>query len=148
MNSQTVAVQLSIGIGDSKGGDFQRAKQGRAKIIDTARRLGLTTPLPDTVSLPIGADEVTVIDHTSAYAAFANGGKRVPPYAVVEIFNSRGESIYRHDRDNPPPKQVVPARHVIELVSMMTKVVERGRGRRRQLGPHIQLAGKNGTTNG
>src|SRR6187397_2161501 len=38
----TVAVKLSIGIGDSKGGDFQKAKQGRAKIIDTARRLGIT----------------------------------------------------------------------------------------------------------
>jgi penicillin-binding protein 1A len=144
----TVAVKLSIGIGDSKGGDFQKAKQGRAKIIDTARRLGLTAPLPDTVSLPIGADEVTVIDHTSAYAAFANGGKRVPPYAVVEIFNSRGESIYRHDRDNPAPKQVVPANNVIDLVSMMTKVVEEGTGKRAALGPNIQVAGKTGTTNG
>jgi penicillin-binding protein 1A len=144
----TVAVKLSIGIGDSKGGDFQRAKQGRAKIVDTARRLGITTPLPDTVSLPIGADEVTVIDHTSAYAAFANGGKRVPPYAAVEIFNSHGESIYRHDRDNPPPQQVVPAKNVIDLVSMMTKVVEEGTGKRAQLGPNIQVAGKTGTTNG
>jgi penicillin-binding protein 1A len=144
----TVAVKLSIGIGDSKGGDFQKAKQGRAKIVDTARRLGITTPLPDTVSLPIGADEVTVIDHTSAYAAFANGGKRVPPHAVVEIFNSRGESIYRHDRDNPAPKQVVPAKNVIDLVSMMTKVVEEGTGKRAALGPNIQVAGKTGTTNG
>jgi penicillin-binding protein 1A len=144
----TVAVKLSIGIGDSKGGEFQRAKEGRAKIVDVARRLGLTTPLPDTVSLPIGADEVTVIDHTSAYAAFANGGKRVPPYAAVEIFNSRGESIYRHDRDVPPPKQVVPAKNVIDLVSMMTKVVEEGTGKRAQLGANIQVAGKTGTTNG
>jgi penicillin-binding protein 1A len=144
----TVAVKLSIGIGDSKGGDFQKAKQGRAKIIDTARRLGITTPLPDTVSLPIGADEVTVIDHTSAYAAFANGGKRVPPYAAVEIFNSRGESIYRHDRDNPAPQQAVPAKNVIDLVSMMTKVVEEGTGKRAALGPNIQVAGKTGTTNG
>jgi penicillin-binding protein 1A len=144
----TVAVKLSIGIGDSKGGDFQRAKQGRAKIIDTARRLGITSPLPDTVSLPIGADEVTVMDHTSAYAAFANGGKRVPPYAAVEIFNSRGESVYRHDRDNPPPQQVVPAKSIIDLVSMMTKVVEEGTGKRAQLGENIQVAGKTGTTNG
>ena len=43
----------------------------------------------------------------SAYAVFANGGKRVKPYAAVEIFNSRGEVIYRRDRDNPPPQQVV-----------------------------------------
>lgn len=144
----TVAVKLSIGIGDSKVGDFQKAKQGRAKIINTARLLGITAPLVDTVSLPIGADEVTVIEHTSAYASFANGGKRVPPYAAVEIFNSRGESIYRHDRDNPAPKQVIPAQNIIDLVSMMTHVVEEGTGRRAQLGENIKVAGKTGTTNG
>jgi penicillin-binding protein 1A len=66
----------------------------------------------------------------------------------VEIFNSRGESIYRHDRDNPPPKQVVPAKNVIDLVSMMTKVVEEGTGKRAALGANIQVAGKTGTTNG
>src|SRR5438309_1360221 len=53
----TVAVRLSIMIG--KG----NPKVGRAKIVDTARKMGLRTPLPDTPSLPIGADEVTVLDH-------------------------------------------------------------------------------------
>ena len=38
--------------------------------------MGLTTPLTDTVSLPIGATEVTVLDMTAAYAVFANGGKK------------------------------------------------------------------------
>ena len=69
--------------------------------------MGLTTPLPDTVSLPIGADEVTVIDMASAYTTFANGGLRAPPYSAVEITNSRGEVIYRHDRDAPPPRQII-----------------------------------------
>jgi penicillin-binding protein 1A len=143
----TVAVKLSIGIGDSKAGDFQKAKQGRAKIVNTARLLGITAPLVDTVSLPIGADEVTVMEHTSAYASFANGGKRVPPYAAVEIFNSHGDSIYRHDRDNEPPKQVIPAQNIIDLVSMMTHVVDEGTARRAQLAD-IRVAGKTGTTNG
>ncbi len=39
--------------------------------------MGLRTPLPDTPSLPIGADEVTVLDHTVAFATFPNGGKAV-----------------------------------------------------------------------
>ncbi len=88
------------------------------------------------------------MEHTSAYASFANGGKRVPPYAAVEIFNSRGDSIYRHDRDNPPPKQVIPAQNIIDLVSMMTHVVEEGTARRAQLAENIKVAGKTGTTNG
>ena len=45
--------------------------------------MGLTTPLTDTVSLPIGAAEVNVIDMAAVYAVFANGGKRAQPYAAV-----------------------------------------------------------------
>ena len=82
----TVAVRLSIAIGDGN------PKLGRAKIIATARRLGVTAPLPDTQSLPLGADEVSPMDQATAYSAFANGGKRIKPYAALEIFNSRGET--------------------------------------------------------
>jgi penicillin-binding protein 1A len=100
----TVAVRLSVAIGEAvpvpgHNNMFESAKRGRAKIIETARMMGLTTPLADTVSLPIGAAEVTVIDMASAYSTFANGGLRAPPYTAVEITNSRGEVIYRHDRD-------------------------------------------------
>ena len=78
----TVAVRLSIAIGaaDSIPGHnnvYEEAKRGRAKIIETARKMGIYTPLPDTVSLPIGADDVNVIEMCGAYATFANGGKRV-----------------------------------------------------------------------
>src|SRR6185503_2830247 len=62
----TIAVKLSISIG--KG----NAKVGRAAIVKNARAMGLRTPLPDTPSLPIGADEVTVLDHTVAFATFPN----------------------------------------------------------------------------
>ncbi len=112
----TVAVRLSIAIGEADSvpghnNTFEEAKRGRAKIIETARAMGLTTPLIDTVSLPIGADEVTVIDMASAYCTFANGRLRAPPYAAVEIANSRGEVIYRHDRDAPPLRRIVARRH-------------------------------------
>src|SRR5262249_2558332 len=65
----TVAVKLSIAIG---GGN---PRLGRSRIIETARKMGITTPLPDTPSLPIGADAVTLVEHTVAYAAFPNLGK-------------------------------------------------------------------------
>lgn len=137
----TVAVRLSIAIGNGS------PKAGRAKIIDTARRMGLTTPLPDTVSLPIGADEVTVVDMASAYCTFANGGLRAPPYAAVEIANSRGEVIYRHDRDEPPPHRIIDADTIATMDSMLLQVVQAGTGRRAQL-DNIEVAGKTGTTNG
>ncbi len=148
----TVAVKLSIAIGeaDSRPGHnnvFEAAKRGRAKIVQTARLMGITTPLPDTVSLPIGADEVIPIDMASAYATFANGGRRAPPYAAVEVMNSRGEVIYKHDRDEPALKQIIPLPNILDMITMMKSVVENGTGRRARL-DNIEVAGKTGTTNG
>ena len=137
----TIAVKLSIAIGNGN------SKAGRARIIDTAHRMGLTTPLNDTVSLPVGADEVTAIDMASGYAAFANGGKRVPPYAAIDIRNGRGEVIYRHDRDGPQPQQVVPAADVAVMNNMLTHVVSEGTAQRARL-DRVSVAGKTGTTNG
>ncbi|HYA80415.1 MAG TPA: PBP1A family penicillin-binding protein, partial [Methylocystis sp.] len=138
----TVAVKLSIAIGNGN------PKLGRAKIVETARKLGITAPLEDTPSLPIGADEVSVIEHSAAYAAFVNGGRKTTPYAAVEIDNRRGDVLYRHDRDAPKQEQAVPFEKVVELGSMMRKVVEEGTARRAQLGPGVDVIGKTGTTNG
>lgn len=137
----TVAVRLAIAIGDGS------PKAGRAKITETAKMMGLTTPLPDTVSLPIGADEVTVIDMASAYCTFASDGLRAPPYTAVEIANSSGEVIYRHDLDAPPPRRIIDASTIETMVSMMMQVVLAGTGRRAQLS-NTEVAGKTGTTNG
>jgi penicillin-binding protein 1A len=133
-------VRMSLEIG--KG----NAKAGRAVIVDTAKRMGLTHPLTDSSSLPIGAAEVTAIDMTAAYAVFANGGKRADPYAAWEVRNSSGEVIYRHDRDTPP-KQVLDTRVVHDMNFMLNKVVEEGTGKRAAL-EGIPVAGKTGTTNG
>ncbi len=148
----SVAVKLSIAIGEAypvKGHNnvYEAAKRGRARIVETARRMGITTPLPDTVSLPIGADGVNVMEMAGAYATFANGGKRINPFAAVEITNSHGTVIYQHDRDEPPPKQIFDPKVITEMVSMMKQVVQAGTGTRAQI-QGIDVAGKTGTTNG
>jgi len=138
INSIPVRMSLDIGKGN--------AKAGRALIIDTAKRMGLTHPLTDSSSLPIGAAEVTVLDMAASYAVFANGGKRAEPYAAWEIRNSSGEVIYRHERD-VQPKQVLEKRVVQDMNFMLNKVVEEGTGKRAAL-DGIKAAGKTGTTNG
>jgi penicillin-binding protein 1A len=145
----SVAVKLSIAIGELPGHTnvYESAKRGRAQIVANARKMGITTPLVDTVSLPIGADEVTVIDMVTAYSVFANGGKRIHPFAAVEIMNSRGDVIYRHDRDGPQPKQIFDENKIVEMDGMLKQVVLAGTGRRAQL-EGIEAAGKTGTTNG
>ncbi len=148
----TAAIRLSIKIGEY----YWPAKQayhlgkiatlGRSKIVATARAMGVTTPLVDTVSLPVGADEVKMIDMVAANAVLANGGKRATPYAAIEIHNSQGALIYTHDANAPSPAQVIPADKVAEMNNIMTHVVTEGTGRAAQL-PGIIVAGKTGTTN-
>jgi len=136
----TVAVRLSIAVG---GGN---PKAGRAKIIATAHKMGIRTPLPDSSSLPIGAAEVTVLDHTGAYATFPNLGKAVTPHAVLEIRTPSGPSLWRWDRDGQKPRQVISTQVATEMIYMMNKVVEEGTGKRAML-DGIRTAGKTGTTN-
>ncbi len=143
----TIPVMMSIALGRQTGETHvaRAAKIGRARIIDTARKMGLTTPLTDTVSLPIGAAEVNVLDHTAAYAVFANGGRRAKPIAALEVRNSSGEVIYRADRE-PRGPQVLSTRVVADMNFMLSKVPEEGTGRRAAL-DGIKSAGKTGTTN-
>jgi penicillin-binding protein 1A len=136
----TIAVKLSITIG--KG----NAKTGRGKIVAVARAMGLRTPLPDTPSLPIGADEVTVLDHTVAFATFPNEGKAVVPHALLEVRTITGDVVWRFDRDGPKPRQVMPVKVAHEMAQMMNKAAEEGTGRRAILNG-VRISGKTGTTN-
>jgi penicillin-binding protein 1A len=136
----TVAVRLSQIVGNGN------AKAGRAKIIATARRMGITTPLPDTPSLPIGADAVTVLQHTVAYAAFPNEGKAVAPHTLLEVRTGAGELVWRFDRDGPKPHQALPPQVARDMALMMHSVVEAGTARRARL-DGIPVSGKTGTTN-
>jgi penicillin-binding protein 1A len=136
-----IPVKLSIALGDGN------PKLGRAKIIQTARNFGIWTPLPDTPSLPIGADEVTVLEHAVAYATFPNLGKAVAPHAVLEVRTGTGDAVWRFDRDGKRPEQVIGPKVALDMIGMMNSVVQNGTGRRAQL-DGIQVAGKTGTTNG
>ncbi len=136
-----IPVKLSIALGDGN------AKLGRAKIVQTARNFGIWTPLPDTPSLPIGADEVNVLEHAVAYATFPNLGKAVAPHAALEVRTATGDVVWRFDRDGKRPQQVISPQVAIDMIKMMNSVVEGGTGTRAKL-DGIPTAGKTGTTNG
>jgi penicillin-binding protein 1A len=135
-----IPVKLSIALGNGS------PKIGRAMIKETARKAGLRTPLPDTPSFPIGADEVTVLDHTGGYTMFPNLGKAMTPHAVLEVRTGTGELIWRWDRDGKKPVQVITPQVAMDMNMMMNKVVEEGTARRAII-DGIKAAGKTGTTN-
>jgi penicillin-binding protein 1A len=135
-----IPVKLSIALGNGN------PKIGRAKIKDVARKAGLRTPLPDTPSMPIGANEVTVLDHTAGYTMFPNGGKAMAPHAVLEVRSGTGDLIWRWDRDGKKPVQVVPLQVAMDMNMILNKVVEEGTARRAII-EGVKAAGKTGTTN-
>ena len=136
-----IPVKLSIELGNGN------PKLGRAMIVQTARNFGIHAPLPDTPSLPIGADEVYVYEHAVAYATFPNLGTRRGAAC-------RARSAHRH---RPIGLALRPRRSEAEasdsrrksrsnMIKMMNSVVENGTGKRAQL-DGIKAAGKTGTTN-
>jgi penicillin-binding protein 1A len=115
---------------------------GVTTVIDAAQRCGITSPLVANASLALGTSEVTPLELTTAYAAFASGGNRVYPYFVTEV-DSAGKVLYRR---NPPQPQRIIASHVNrDLVEMLYGVVTTGTGRSAAIDGH-EAAGKTGTT--
>ncbi|WP_137389941.1 transglycosylase domain-containing protein [Rhodoligotrophos defluvii] len=128
----TIPVQISL-------------KIGRKPIIEVAQKAGITSPILSVASLPLGTNEVTVMELTTAYATFANGGKAVTPYTVLEIRRPNGDLLYSRAKDAPPAPQVFDPVNVADLNYMLNQVITQGTGRRAQLGFTPQ-AGKTGTT--
>jgi penicillin-binding protein 1A len=135
-----IPVKLSIALGNGN------PKAGRARIREVARKAGLRTPLVDTPSMPIGANEVTVLDHTGGFSMFVNGGKAVTPHALLEVRTGTGELVWRFDRDGRKPVPVISPEVANDMVMMLNSAAEAGTGRRAML-PGIRIAGKTGTTN-
>ena len=119
---------------------------GEARVISTARRLGIQSPLEPVPSLALGSFEVTPLELAVAYAPFANGGLRVRPTLITSIAAPDGTVLWE------APAQVLGRAlgpHDTYLVrSMLRAVVDRGTGYTvRELGVRGPVGGKTGTTN-
>jgi len=115
---------------------------GVTNVIDMARRLGITTDLQRDPSLALGTNQVTLIELTSAYSAFASDGIGTWPYGILEISDSGGKVIYR--RTGSGPGRVMRADIAGEMSQLLKGVIDRGTGRAARL--DRPAAGKTGTT--
>jgi penicillin-binding protein 1A len=121
-------------------------KVGREKVLEMTKRLGVQG-VRRTCSMALGDTGITLLQHTGAYATFANGGRLARPYAVLELTTSKGEVIYTRERDEPEAPQVI-ARRVAEMMNqMMLAVVTEGTARRAIL-DFTHAVGKTGTSSG
>ncbi|KPA18846.1 penicillin-binding protein, 1A family [Candidatus Magnetomorum sp. HK-1] len=111
------------------------------KVIEIAKKLGITTQLKNILSLTLGACEVKMIDMTYAYGVLANSGLKAKPIFILSIEDRNGVEIYRNKSN---VKKVFESNLIHTLVDMMKGIVLYGTGRGAAL-PR-PMAGKTGTT--
>ncbi len=132
ISSNAAAVRVSHGVGERR-------------VIAAARSNGISSPLQPVPAIALGAFEVTPLELVSAYAPFANGGRRVTPRLVTEIDAPGGRVLWKSGVQTTP---AMDPQIAYEMTSMLEGVVNFGTGRVvRDMGVRGPVAGKTGTTN-
>jgi len=122
------------------------AEIGPEAVIEMARSAGITTDLPKGPAISLGVADISLIELTTAYAVFANGGKRIKPVFITSIATAEGEIIYEAPKSKPV--QAIDPETALTTMYMMQSVVDSGTARsiRSTSGVRMPLAGKTGTT--
>lgn len=115
---------------------------GLPRIVETARRLGMHSPLPDNLTIVLGTGETTPLELTTAYAVIARDGLSVTPYAILNVTDMEGHVLYTHQA--PPPQRLVNPEVARSLTQMMQAVIAYGTGKKAAI--NRPAAGKTGTT--
>ncbi len=137
---------------------------GIERIVNFSKDLKIYENPEELLSISLGSAETTLINLTSAYSAFVNGGKLVEPILIDRIQDSEGNTIYNDNLrqcidcdqisylSNDYPKiqnnykQIFSPETAYQMTSILEGVVKRGTGKKlRDL--NINIAGKTGTTN-
>jgi penicillin-binding protein 1A len=133
-NAATVRVSMAVGI---------------PRVIETARRNGIVSEMPNVPALALGTLDVTPLELVTAYAPFANGGFRVKPRLVRSISTADETPIWQdEDIREGNHVAVMDPRDAYQVTSMLQSVVDYGTGKVvRDYGAKGLIAGKTGTTN-
>ena len=137
---------------------------GLEKILDLSKKLNIYDEIPELLSVSLGASETTLMNLSSAYASFVNGGKKVNPNLISRIQDRRGKTIFKVenrkcfgcekfiDDSSELPKiesegnRVFSEETAYQMTNILKGAVERGTAKKlRSL--KVPLAGKTGTTN-
>lgn len=118
---------------------------GRDNVARTARRLGITSRIGLEPAMALGAVEVSPIEMAQAYAAFANGGKRVKAYGISRIRTPQGRVVYQKAARADGPLQAISNPYLFYQNQMLRGVITSGTGRSAAI-PGRDIAGKTGTT--
>ncbi|NVD38197.1 penicillin-binding protein [Ensifer sp. HO-A22] len=121
-------------------------KLGTDLIVETAKNMGIETPLRADKTMPLGTSEVTVLDQATAYAVFPAGGLQSRRHGISQILNYDGDILYDFSRDEPPAKRILSEQANASMNSMLTQIPVIGTARKAALDNGIVTGGKTGTT--
>jgi penicillin-binding protein 1A len=116
---------------------------GIENTIDLARKFGIVSPLPPYLPLALGAADLTLIEHTSAFTVFPDDGIHIEPHLIRRVTSYDGNVL---EEDRPNVTDVISPDVARTMTAMLEDVVQFGTGvRAKELGR--PSAGKTGTTN-
>jgi penicillin-binding protein 1A len=118
-------------------------KIGITSVVDMARRFGLTSPLPPYLPITLGAADLNLLEHTSAFSVFPSDGIRIDPHMIRRVTSYDGALL---EQAHPAVHDVIAPDVARTMVAMLEDVVNFGTG----VGAKAlnrPAAGKTGTTN-
>ncbi len=119
------------------------ARVGIDKVIEYARKFGITSPLPPVLPLALGSADLTLMEQVSAFTTFPNDGVRVVPQYIRKVEDYEGHVL---EENYPDVKDVISPRTARIMTSLLQGVVQHGTAYQASK-LHHPLAGKTGTTN-
>lgn len=127
----------------SSNGAFVRLAQvlGIPNVVETARKLGVTSELPPVLALTLGPREITPLEMASAVSAIPNSGVRMPPYFIERVEDRDGKVLLEHESAG---EQAVSERSACHARDILQEVVKSGTGTRARLSRQ-PAGGKTGT---
>jgi penicillin-binding protein 1A len=119
------------------------AAVGPENVVAVAHRLGIVSHLGNDASIALGTSEVTLLELTSAFTPFANGGYTIAPFSVRRIVTRDGQVIYERKGDGFG--ETISSTNLGSMNSMMRAVVTDGTAKKAQI-EGFDIAGKTGTS--
>ena len=116
-------------------------------VIETARRLGITSDLEEVPSLALGVNDVSIFEMVGAFGTFVNKGEHITPYYIDRIEDKNGNLIHQF---TPKKKPAMSEEHAYLMTYMLRGGFEESAGTSQGVPNSIregnELGGKTGTT--
>src|SRR6266849_4735162 len=94
-------------------------------IVEMARRFGITTPLPAYLPLALGAADMKLLEHTSAFTVFPNDGIRIDPHMIRRVTSYEGALL---EEAHPEVHDVLSPDVARTMTAMLEEVIQFGTG--------------------